>query len=130
MEWTELDQKYYEYLQGDKWRAIAKRRLEIDGFVCQGCGSRGGSNNPLQIHHMTYRHIFEEENYVYTDLVCLCRNCHGTTHAILNRVTSSTGRRGWRDEHYVPNINVYVLSGADIQQRRENLANDKLQKDG
>lgn len=121
---AELDQRYYDYLESDQWKRIARKRLEIDNFTCQGCGSRGNSLNPLQVHHLNYHHIFNEEPYIYTDLVSVCRCCHGTIHNIMNRVTSEDGRRGWKSVSNVPKINVFILSGQDLQQRKENLKHD------
>jgi 5-methylcytosine-specific restriction endonuclease McrA len=117
--YTELDQRYYDYLKTDKWKRIAHKRLEIDNFECQFCGSRGSSLNPLQIHHLTYYHIFheDEKDYIYTELCCVCRCCHGGIHSLMNRVTSESGRRGWKDICAIPKINTFVLSGDDLQRR-------------
>ena len=115
--YTKLDQQYYDYLKTDKWKKIAHRRMEIDNFTCQGCGSRGSSLNPLQIHHLTYYHIYHEENYIYTDLCTTCRSCHSIIHSVMNRITSESGRRGWKDVISIPKVNIFVLSGDDLQRR-------------
>jgi len=119
----ETDQRYYEYLQSESWKNKARQRLEIDNYICQGCGSKGSALNPLNCHHMTYHNIYHED--IYKDLVTLCRCCHLTIHNVLNRVTSPDGKKGFKDNPYVPSVNTFVLSGADLQTRKENLSNAK-----
>jgi len=106
------DQEYSNYLKSEQWKEKAAKRLEIDRYTCQGCGSRGSSDNPLQVHHLNYKHVGNED--VYTDLVCLCRNCHIRTHHIMNRVTDKLGHRGWNDNSQVPRIHVFTVGGLDI----------------
>jgi len=90
---------YLNYLGSDKWKAIAQRRLEIDNYTCQCCGSHGTQRNKLNVHHLSYYHVGREneKDYIYTDLVVLCSDCHAGLHRIMNRITSASGRRGWRD---------------------------------
>ena len=111
------DEQYKEYLKSPKWKAIAEQRLMIDGYTCQGCGSRGTASNPLQVHHLSYRYIGKEENRIFEDLVTLCDACHGQIHNVMNRVTNADGRRGWKDNANIPNISVWALSGADRQSK-------------
>ena len=114
------DEQYKQYLKSPKWQAIAKKRLEIDNYKCQGCGCRGTSNNPIECHHMTYAHKYQEENHIYTDLVCLCHCCHKNVHNIMVRITNEQGRRGWKDNVSIPQINVFTISGEEILSREEN----------
>ena len=109
--------RYREYLKTDKWKNIAAQRIRIDGYMCQGCGSRGTQNNRLECHHLSYKHLYHEENWIYQDLVTLCGNCHRTTHAIMCRITDPSGRRGWKDNIHIPQISVYTLTGEDMQSR-------------
>ena len=51
------DKQYEEYLQSPKWRELAQKRLMIDGATCVGCGSKGTTNNPLEVHHLSYKAI-------------------------------------------------------------------------
>lgn len=108
---------YEQYLKTPKWHAIAERRLKIDGFRCVGCGSRGTPQNPLEIHHLSYKSIYHEEERLYEDLVTLCHSCHKNIHNIMNRTTSADGRRGWKDNSYIPKISVYTISGSELENR-------------
>lgn len=106
------DTKYQEYLNSEKWKRIAKQRLEIDGYCCVVCGAVGTTGNPLEIHHLSYKHLYEEENRVFEDLVTLCHACHKSVHALMNRVTSKDGRRGWSDNRNIPKISVVSIGGS------------------
>jgi hypothetical protein len=43
--------------------------MERDGDICQSCGVAVAT----QVHHLTYKHIFEEPLF---DLVAICDECH------------------------------------------------------
>ena len=106
-------EQYKRYLSSDRWRCIAQDRMEIDGYRCQCCGTAGTANNRLEVHHLTYKHLFTEEHYIYEDLVTLCHVCHTGVHRMMNRVTSPDGRRGWSEAAGVPQIHVCTMSGLD-----------------
>lgn len=105
------NERYRAYMKSEKWRSIARRRFEIDNYTCQGCGSRGSENNPLECHHLSYRNLYAEERTIYEDLVTVCRSCHKTLHKILERKTNAQGRRGWRDSPRIPAIHVFNING-------------------
>ena len=107
------DTEYRQYLQSEKWKAIVAQRIRIDGYVCQCCGCRGTQTNPLEVHHLSYRYLGHEETRIYEDLVTLCHCCHKGLHKAMERVTSPTGRRGWKDNPRIPNVHVYTLYGAE-----------------
>lgn len=107
--------KYEAYLKSDKWKAIAKERMEIDNHKCCACGSRGTTANPLEVHHLSYKYLYEEEKRIYQDLVTLCHLCHKQTHAIMNRQTDPNGRHGWKDNSNIPAISVYTVAGETIE---------------
>ena len=50
-----------EYLKSDKWKAIAHERMKIDKYTCQMCGCRGTTTNPLEVHHLSYKHLYVEK---------------------------------------------------------------------
>lgn len=74
--------QYQTYLESDQWKAIAIHRLQIDGFMCQYCGSslisKKDDRHRPNIHHFHYRNIMHEN--VYDDLVTLCKVCHTNLH--------------------------------------------------
>lgn len=94
-------EEYQEYLKTDKWNNKRKERLKIDNYQCCMCGCNGTMNNKLEIHHFTYRNIYNED--VYKDLLTLCSNCHKSVHYMMNRKTSADGKRGWKDELKIAN---------------------------
>jgi len=64
-------EEYYEYLKSPKWQEKRTKRLSLDNFTCQKCGER---HNNLQVHHITYENVGNED--IYRDLITLCRSCH------------------------------------------------------
>ena len=67
--------KYHKYLLSDEWA-----QLKIDIFAARGKScERCGSKSSVQVHHLTYKNIFNEEP---EDLLILCRNCHKDEHGI------------------------------------------------
>jgi len=119
----ETDRDYYEYLNSDEWKNKARARLQIDNYVCQGCGSRGNSLNMLQVHHLSYQNIYHED--IYHDLVTVCRSCHCILHNTLHRVINEQGQQGWKENSNIPSVNTFTLSGLDLNQRKGNLQNAK-----
>lgn len=74
--------KYTEEWYGPGWAVIRERIRERDR-VCQNCGE-DGSNLRLEVHHITPLRFFREsENHSLEDgnehsnLVLLCKRCHG-----------------------------------------------------
>lgn len=66
---------YKEYIQSAEWKAKSFQRKKIDGFKCTKCGRRTG----LNVHHLTYAHLYDEP---MEDLTTLCRICHTKKHGI------------------------------------------------
>lgn len=93
-------EEYLSYLQSEKWREIARKRAEIDNFRCCMCGSKGTRNNPLQVHHLAYHHLGNED--VWRDVLTLCKSCHQGVHVMMNRRTAEN-RHGWKDDVKVSN---------------------------
>ena len=82
--------KYTDYLKSPEWKKIRNSVLERDNFRCAVCGSTDG----LNIHHITYENIFNEQENL-SDLVTLCRKCHETIHSPHRRTVyqhDSSGR--------------------------------------
>ncbi|WBC28395.1 HNH endonuclease [Rhodobacteraceae phage LS06-2018-MD05] len=68
-------QKYYDYLESDKWAQLKIDLYNYRGRKCEKCGL----TYKLQVHHLTYDNIFNEEP---EDLIILCENCHKKEHEI------------------------------------------------
>ena len=112
------DEKYRKYLQSDKWRKIAKYRMQIDGYRCCMCGCAGTTRNKLETHHLTYARL-QNEN-VWTDVLTLCHCCHKQLHKAMERITSPDGHRGWKDNPRIPQIHVFDISGVIEYKEEQN----------
>ena len=71
---SKFSKKYIEYLNSNEWIAIRIEMLTMFPF-CQKCGSK----KSLQVHHKTYKNVFNEEP---KDLEVLCKSCHKAEHNI------------------------------------------------
>lgn len=71
--YSERRKKYNDYLKSAKWRKLRKEIIEARGGKCERCASK----IILQLHHKTYKNIFNEKP---EDLEVLCRKCHKKEH--------------------------------------------------
>ena len=73
-----VNSKYEIYLQSSEFARLRAEVFERDNYTCVTCGSEDN----LQVHHLTYLHVYHE----YLDeLVCVCRKCHEIFHKLDNR---------------------------------------------
>lgn len=63
---------YREYLQSEHWMQFRAKILSRD-HGCRKCGS----HKQLEVHHLTYDRLGEEQN---TDVISLCHRCHKAMH--------------------------------------------------
>lgn len=68
-------QKYYDYLKSNEWAQIKLDLYESRCKQCEVCESKRN----VQVHHLTYKNVFNEEP---EDLILLCKNCHEKEHGI------------------------------------------------
>lgn len=61
---------YRKYLNSEDWEKKRNKYLEDKCVLC-------GSAHKLQLHHLTYKRIYEESE---TDFATLCFNCHQCVH--------------------------------------------------
>jgi 5-methylcytosine-specific restriction endonuclease McrA len=73
---SEFKKKYHKYLKSDEWITIKIDLIEIRGSKCERCGNKREPKH-LQVHHLTYDNIFNEEP---EDLELICGRCHGVEH--------------------------------------------------
>ena len=79
---------YHDYLRSEEWQRKRRRRLEMDGYRCQMCGS--GMN--LQVHHISYDNVRTDAEI--DDLVTLCKACHEQVHSTdLEKKANPKGQR-------------------------------------
>jgi len=65
--------KYRKYLNSKEWEEIRVELHIVRGSKCERCSSKKN----LQVHHLTYDNIFNEE---LEDLELLCAGCHKSEH--------------------------------------------------
>lgn len=73
--------RYDKYLKTKHWRNVRHLALEYAHFRCQLC-NRG--NTKLNVHHRTYIHKGQEQDYL-EDLIVLCQDCHKRFHDKIER---------------------------------------------
>lgn len=67
--------EYHQYIKSVKWKSKRELLFNERGKMCQKCGS----HNDIQVHHLTYKNIFNEP---LGDLMVVCRKCHKKIHKI------------------------------------------------
>lgn len=65
-------QKYLDYLKSPAWKALRHLLRTIRGDTCSRC-----SKPWKEVHHKTYKNLFNEK---LEDLECLCSLCHRKHH--------------------------------------------------
>lgn len=66
---------YREYIESASWSEIRLRRIKLDRFTCQMCGTAKN----LVVHHITYDRLGHED---INDLITLCHDCHEKVHGL------------------------------------------------
>ena len=66
---------YAMYLRTAHWRQVRVAALQQAKYRCAKCGT----GKQLQTHHLSYKHLGEEQRYPQ-DLQVLCRTCHAAAH--------------------------------------------------
>ena len=66
---------YRAYLRTPEWKAIRLDILHLRNHKCERCDS----TNRLEVHHKTYKNLFNESP---KDLELLCHKCHSNHHKI------------------------------------------------
>jgi len=64
--------KYY-------YQTWTKKVFERDGYICQGCGIKGGN---LEGHHILPVEFFPEKEYEISNGITLCKKCHNKVHYV------------------------------------------------
>lgn len=70
--WDLRRDNYHAYLNSKEWQAKRRKILKMAGYKCRKCGARA-----TQVHHETYKRIYNEK---LTDLTALCADCHNSIH--------------------------------------------------
>lgn len=75
---SENQAEYHAYLQSEAWLERRNARLAIANHRCPICGTRKN----LQVHHLTYKRIFQEP---MEDLLPLCSDHHEIAEGLIKR---------------------------------------------
>ena len=73
---------YSDYLKTSEWRKVRDARKKLDSYRCVCCGSSAR----VEVHHVSYpKNWFDTKT---DDLRTLCKECHLTTHRIIEHIQS------------------------------------------
>jgi len=76
-----ISRKYRKYLRSRTWKAISLKALQRDNYTCQRCHVRGSRpNDPLQVHHISYRSFNTTGRDDLAALETLHKSCHEQAH--------------------------------------------------
>jgi hypothetical protein len=70
----EHTERYQAYLLTPEWRTKRAAVMDRADGLCEGCRAADAT----EVHHTTYKHIFNE---LLFELVALCRDCHERAHS-------------------------------------------------
>jgi len=91
------NEDYQLYLRSPAWREITRWVRKREWNLCERCRI----NRIDEIHHLTYKHIFQEQDYL-EDLMGVCCDCHDELHGRqaedLGQLWSSEEANKWRAE--------------------------------
>ena len=76
-----MDAKYKAYLLSDEWKQLKIDLVQQRGFKCEVCHKK---TKLLQLHHLTYERIYNENE---SDLQLLCGICHQKAHGLIKDKT-------------------------------------------
>ena len=76
---------YKKYMKSARWKTREFERMALDDFKCVMCGRPEEKTRGLQVHHITYIRLGNEN--IYTDLATLCGRCHRYIHNYNSRIT-------------------------------------------
>ncbi len=75
--------EYKRYIRSPQWELKKQERMKIDNFACVMCGRSREHCRTLQVHHITYARLGNEN--VLTDLCTVCGSCHKKLHNYYDR---------------------------------------------
>ncbi len=76
-----MKESYYLLLDAPLWKTFRQEFVRSKGYTCEKCGRR--LQHGLQVHHKVYRAGRKPWEYGYSDLQCLCVDCHRQLHTEL-----------------------------------------------
>lgn len=98
-----LTDEYKEYIHSTAWKKKREQALELAGYKCSKCPK----THRLQVHHLTYDRLFNEE---VEDLQVLCFDCHSRLHPNRFAKKKSKAKKGHyreQDGHWTSSLTKY-----------------------
>ena len=86
---------YRQYITSEAWARRRAAEIQKACGMCSECGLTATFGNPLQVHHVSYKHLGNE---LPSELVVLCRLCHGCRHGKADVVRAVDAVFGPEDE--------------------------------
>lgn len=77
-EWNNNKSPYYDQLNTPQWEAYREFIFAVRGRKCESCGKKSS----LQIHHRQYINNRFAWEYLPSDVMVLCRDCHRYIHQL------------------------------------------------
>lgn len=71
--------EYKAYLISPEWRGLRAVVIAMRGYKCERCPG----TKPLEVHHITYDRIYNEDT---DDLEVLCKPCHDKEHGKVKKI--------------------------------------------
>lgn len=75
----QVHESYRDLLKSYQWKERAEEIKRIHGYQCWNCGIDEHNGN-LEVHHLGYRNNRDPWDYEDSELLPLCRMCHGNFH--------------------------------------------------
>lgn len=78
--------KYLSYIASQEFKSLKVDLILVRGCKCEKCGKPGKDPRHLDLHHKTYKNLYNESP---EDLILLCGTCHQIEHGLI-KVKSHT----------------------------------------
>lgn len=101
-----MNERVDPFFTSRAWLDLRYRVLKKHGGCCQLCGSRGSSENPIQVDHIKPRSQFASLALVEANLQVLCRACN-----------LGKGAHDLTDWRWSPSRELNILETADPAKR-------------
>lgn len=116
---------YRKYLKSKEWKSIRVEVLHRDRNRCTGCNTYSNNGRGLEIHHLTYKNIFNED---LEDLVTLCTECHKKAHGKHKIDKPTTPKKRTKKQDKIQRKEQQILTLQDLYKKKGISKNKFLSK--
>lgn len=106
---------YSNYLKSDHWKIMREKRLSIDNYKCQLCGTK----KDLRVHHLRYNDLDNVDT-----LLTVCDKCHRDIHEFREVVSESSKNGRLRDCMDAYDIEMTNIMDSFVLRREKTLNDD------